>query len=176
MPPWVLQLAPLVMAFKGLWMLASTIMQTVDLSRQAVLLDLGPHPSREGRGMFDLFWLAVFGCFICGFIFGIRPWLEGASIATLMACTMIASLLTVRWRMGLLEEGMLVPTRFLGFRSQAYFPWSEIRAYTWNGTDLILNPGWRQTTCVIPEEFVHDVEAILIDRCPLVGLDSLETH
>ena len=176
MPPWLLPLIPLTLAAKGLWMLARTFWLSMELSRQEVLLDLGPLPQRAMRSLGREIQGVISMFAMCWVMFRVRPWLEAVSFSIMMASVQLAVRIHVQRRPGLLEEGMHVPTRFLGICSQAYIPWSAIHAYTWKGSDLILNPGWRQTTCVIPEEFVPDVEAILIERCPLVGLETSETH
>ena len=40
--------------------------------------------------------------------------------------------------------------------------WSTIKRYQWTeqGT-LIINPGWRPITCLIPEDSIADVAAVL---------------
>lgn len=176
MPPWIEPLIWLFAAGSGLWSLAKEFWDRITFSEEQILLKLAPPPAWTiARVIFSAFSVICL-VFVCWGMFQSQPPLQAVSISIFLACMNMSYWINQNQVASLQGLGILAPARFFWSSQMVFVPWSDIHDYTWKGSDLILNPGWRQTTCVIPEECVAAVEAILIERCPRVGLESPATH
>ena len=77
--------------------------------------------------------------------------------------------------LGVFEGGMRVRLLFLFLYSPCFVPWDSIKQYQWlemgrwdEQGRLVLNPGHFQTTCLIPREFIPEIDTLLKTKCPLL--------
>ncbi len=167
MPPWVNNLLGIAAAIQGLWMLSESLWKRGELEPTRIL-DWGPQPNRM-RKVTSSFVMAL-SSLLWGYELGFRgagPVNGDVGYAVFMACMCLLLAIDAFSHLGVFESGMRVSTRiFIGTNSR-FIPWSQIKHCQWTeqGT-LTINPGWHQTTCLIPDDHIADVDAVLKAKCP----------
>ncbi len=165
MANWLWMVCSSTMAVQGVVMLLNAIADRSKQAQSLVLVDLGQTPWSIGRVCGEM-WLPIGFGTVCWTCFENRPFWEGLSISVFFACLLATSWMDSTQRRCLLEQGMRVTTRTLWMRDQRFIPWSDVKQYQWNGTTLIVNPGWNQVSCLIPEVCVEEVNTIMMRMCP----------
>jgi len=164
MPPWAIHLFWIAAALEGVCSLVITLLWR-RLHESTRILDWGPRPNRILRvTMGVVVLLATFW-----FAFEMRAalsWPASAGAAIFICCMGLNSVLGAWSHLGLFESDMYVSTRFLFGTTSSFIEWSKIKQYQWTeqGT-LIVNPGWNQTTCLVPDDAIADVDAVLKAKC-----------
>lgn len=93
------------------------------------------------------------------------PWTEALPFSLFFVGLLVHGIYSSLQPLCVREDGMTVLTRFLWRLSPQFLSWSAIQHYEWaDETTLIVNPGKQQSTCLIPEEHVAQVKAILQER------------
>ncbi len=162
---WLWMVWSIVMAVQGLWMLWEAIEKNSQQARSPVLVDLGRTPWSIWR-VFGELWMTVSCVVMCWVFFKAGTFWDGLLISVFLVCLLSSSWIPATQRRCLLDLGMRVTTRMLWTKGAQFIPWSVVQHYRWDGTTLIVNPGWNQVSCLIPEESVDEVNTIVMQKCP----------
>ncbi len=167
MPQWVKDLWAVAIALQGLWGLTTAWWQRGD-SEPTRILDWGPQPNRIRKITSGI--VVALSSLSMGYqmaIAGKASWIEDIGYVVFMASMVLCHVISLMQHLGLYESGMRVLTRFLFGKGPRFIKWSTIKRYQWKeqGT-LLINPGWNPITCLIPEDHIADVDAVLKAKCP----------
>ena len=161
MPAWITHVWNFTIAAQGIMLLVDTIKDYFLSPRIPVLLNLGNRPWTVWRIGCDLFFAASLFVMAWGLV-ELAPWTESLAYAVLLAGLFVYSTYESFQPLCLREDGMRVQTKDLWFRTPRFLPWHIFKRHEWkDATTLIVNPGWNQVTCLIPEEHVEQVKAIM---------------
>lgn len=167
MPPWANELLGIAAAIQGLWMLSGSLWKRGELEPTRIL-DWGPQPNRIRKVASSL--LMALTSLLFGYEMGVKgagPVNGAVGYAVFMSCMCLLVAIDAFSHLGLYESGMHVSTQFFFGTSSGFIEWSKIKNYQWTEQGvLIVNPGWNQTTCLVPEDGVADVDAVLKVKCP----------
>lgn len=161
---WIILLWNLLIAAQGLIFLAHPIKAYFLTPRIPVLLDLGTRPWTAWRIVAELL-VAVSFVYSAWLFIEMAPWTESLAYAVFLIGLFVYSTYESLQPLCLRGDGMRVLAKFLWTRTSRFLPWSEIRRYEWvDMTTLIVNTGWNQITCLIPEEHVLAVKSMIEER------------
>lgn len=164
MPAWLDDLRWYAVAAVGIWMLSRTIWWRGESGLNCILA-WGPGPNRTKRfcGGAFLFLSALIAAYTMR---AFLTWPKGICSVVLSSCLGLSLMLSKPVRNGIYETGLLIPVQFRFRRVPMLIQWAKIRQYQWadQGT-LIVNPGWRQMVCDVPEAHIADVDAMLDAKC-----------
>ncbi len=165
MAAWLWMVWSIAIAAQGIWILWGAIADHSQQARSPVLIDLGRTPWSIWRVLGD--FCVIVSCVMMFWqSFDSATFWEGLSFEVFFVCLLASSWIRATQRQCLLEQGMRVTTRMLWMKGPQFIPWSAVQHYRRDGTTLIVNPGWNQVSCLIPEESVDEVNTILMQKCP----------
>ncbi len=177
MPPWITHVWNFLIAAQGVMFLVHPIKAHFLSPRIPVLLDLGKRPWTVWRIGFALFITASFFNMAWMFV-EMAPWTESLAYVVFLTGVFVTSTYESLQPLYLHDDGMRVLTKTLWWWSPRFLPWSEFKRHEWgDATTLIVNPGWHQITCLIPEEHVSSVKSLMrekvaVDAAPLDRLQE----
>jgi hypothetical protein len=173
MPLWITHVWNFLIAAQGVMFLVDPIKAHFLSPQIPVLRDLGKRPWTAWRIGCELFFIACF--FQMAWMFVERsPWTESLAYLVFFTGVFVTSTYESLQPLYLRDDGMRVLTKLLWWWGPRFLPWSEFKRYEWvDATTLVVNPGWNQVTCLIPEEHVSSVKSFMQEKVP-THADSLD--
>lgn len=165
MPDTLIDCLMICSALQSLWGLATSIQCHFRLM-SSLVLDWGDQPDRVYQRFSSILVLpSVF--FGATRMLGFASWSFVVSQCLIMCCMAVIGILQTIPKLGVYEDGIVVPTQFLWKTNGRFIPWTQIKTYRWGEEGrLLINPGWNPIICKISPEMMVDLKAVLKGKCP----------
>ena len=158
---WISHACNFMIAVYGIVLLVPLIKACCLSPRIPVLLKLGRRPCSVWRIGCELLFTAFVSITAWGLIVFAHG-TEALGYVVFLTGLFVSHMYKLLQPLWLREDGMRVLTQYPGLRITQFLPWSAIQRHEWkDATTLIVNPGWNQVTCLIPEEHVDQVKSLM---------------